>query len=55
MAERSKPDAEHRAALTCQNCGTEYWTSDGQTNECPDCGLQDYEIHGPNGHSTGDA
>lgn len=50
MAQLTKPEAEHRAALTCNNCGTEYWTDNTQGNQCPDCGFQDFEIHGPGGH-----
>lgn len=46
MGQRNEPDSEHRAALTCRQCGTDYWTDDTQTNECPECRFQDYEIQG---------
>ena len=49
MGQLRKPDHEHRAALTCQSCGEEYWTSSQMTNECPECGAQDFEIHGTGG------
>lgn len=55
MGQFSKPDSEHRAALTCNNCGAEYWTDEGQLNDCPECGRQDFEIHGPDGHPEVDA
>ena len=50
MGQLEKPEAEHRAALTCNHCGTEYWTSNQMTNECPGCAQQDFQIHGPGGH-----
>ena len=46
MTQREEPDAEHRAALTCNDCGTDYWTDSTQTNECPECQSLDFEIHG---------
>jgi Zn finger protein HypA/HybF involved in hydrogenase expression len=50
MGHLRKPHAEHRAALTCQHCNAEYWTSNQMTNECPECGRRNFEIHGPEGH-----
>ena len=46
MGQIEKPNNAHRAALTCNNCGTDYWTDQTQANDCPECGFQDFEIHG---------
>ena len=40
-----EPDTEHRAALSCNDCGTDYWVDSTQTNEGPECQLLDFEIH----------
>ena len=55
MGQLTKPDAEHRAALTCRSCGTDYWTDSSQSNDCPECGIQDFEIRGPDGHEESEA
>lgn len=46
MGQIDEPDSEHRAALACNNCGTDYWTDETQNNCCPECGHHDFEIHG---------
>lgn len=53
MGQLTKPDTQHRAALTCRNCETDYWTDETQLNNCPNCGHRDFEIHGPSGHDDG--
>lgn len=52
MGQLTKPESEHRVALTCKSCDSEYWTDETQTNDCPECGSQRFEIHGPDGHDT---
>lgn len=51
MGQRTNPKTEHRAALTCNNCGLEYWTDSTQSNDCPECDHQDFEIGGPDEHA----
>lgn len=46
MSQREAPDTEHRAALSCNDCGTDYWADSAQTSECPGCQLLGSEIHG---------
>lgn len=51
MGQYSKPPEEdHPHALTCQDCGLDYWTSAKQPNDCPRCGSYSWESHGPEGH-----
>jgi predicted nucleic acid-binding Zn-ribbon protein len=50
MGQHTKPESPDRLALTCRACGTDYWTDSTQSNDCPDCGLQDFDIHGPDNH-----
>jgi len=44
MGQLNKPDSEHELALSCNECGTDYWTDTTQHNACPRCGVQDYNI-----------
>lgn len=47
MGQLDKPDVEvsgHRAALHCNECGTDYWTSINDSNDCPECGSLDFEV-----------
>jgi len=50
MGQKTKPDGNHPAALTCNNCGLEYWTDETQDNMCPECSHRDFEIGGPDEH-----
>lgn len=56
MSQYTKPVTEDDpCALTCKNCGLDYWTSAEQANDCPRCGCYQWEPHGPEGHPDGNA
>ena len=46
MGQREEPGTKFQVALACNNCGADYWTDRGQANDCPECGMQDFEAHG---------
>ena len=37
-------DGDHVRRLLCNDCDAHYETDETMTNECPECGLQDFEV-----------
>lgn len=37
-------DGDHPALLECHECGEEYETDETMFNDCPECGMQAFEV-----------
>ena len=46
MARLTRPPTEPFAALECQLCEEQYYTTPGTANECPECGGEEWVVCG---------